>query len=347
MTIFAIKGPDNKEMVDKVYQSIYSGYSRFGWGFQDEQSLHKLQNKAFTEMTKEGKEAWKFAKFLLEVKNGDWVVHINVPEWGKCIAAKVIGEYAFDSGVNLKDHDFKRDLSHKLKVDPETILKFDRNAPEIPPAISKRLKLQGSSWKIHDKESWEKAIKNLQGGEISINDEDTKELYYLKDDLEEILKQFIRKVHENHPRKKLEEFVSGIFQNVPNIEEVKVTGSGWGTDHGADLVATVKEGLDISGFLEQKTLVAQVKSYEGEINDQNAINQIQTAIDKYDADYGLIVTTAEAGQAFLDKVDKASKERMERDQNDLKTPAKISVLAGENLAKFFLKYGSNKLFESA
>lgn len=349
MKIFAIKGPDNEQMIKKVYESLLEGYSRFGWSFKDEQNLRELKKKKFKDMGDSEKEAWKSAKFLLEAQKEDWVVHVNVPSWGQCVAARVEDEYDFDEGLYFDFHEFGWDFRHNLKVDPDSILVFNRNAPEVLPAISKRLKLQGRGWKIHAKEAWEQTIENLQTGETKLG-EDTKGVYYLKKDVDSILDNLSAKVHEHHPRKKLEHFFASILPNVPNVEEAQVKGSGWGTDYGADVVATINEGLDIADLLEQKTLVVQVKSYEGMINDNEAIDQIKTAIQEYDADYGLIVTTAEPAKEFIDRVDKASKESFNEEGYgkgpEENNQAKISVLAGKDLAKFILKYGSEKLFET-
>ena len=32
--------------------------------------------------------------------SGDWIVHVNIPEWGKCTAAQVISTYEFDKEHN-------------------------------------------------------------------------------------------------------------------------------------------------------------------------------------------------------------------------------------------------------
>lgn len=348
MQIFAIKGSDHPEQVQKVYESIYNGFSRFGWGFHSSQNLNEI-SRDLSNLNEYQKETWQKGKFLLDVKEGDWIVHINTPSYGRCVAVKVKNGYEFDKGLFFDDANLDPDFSHRLAVDTNSIIEFDRNNDAVVPAVSRRLKLQGSSWQIHTKKEWEQTIENLRNG-IDTG-ADKKEIYYLKQDVDSVLNQLASEVHKNNPEKKLEPFIAAVLQNVPTVESAEVNGSGRGTDYGADVVATINEGIDIAGLLEQRTLVAQVKSYKGYIDDQKAIDQILNAVDVYNADYGLILSTAEPTKNFLDKVDQASGKKGESDgaYNDDEISfqrAKISVLGGKEFMKFILKYGSSQLFDT-
>lgn len=348
MTIFAIKAPDHQEQVQKVYQSLLEGHSRFGWSFNSSLNLDQIKED-WPNLNELQKEAWQKAKFLLDVKEGDWVVHINIPSYGKCVAAKVKGTYGFDEGLSLSETDVQSDFAHYLEVDTNSLIEFDRNQDEVLPAVSKRLKLMGSSWKIHAEKAWHETVENLKNGVDTGSDK--KEIYYLKREVDAVLNQLAAKVQVNNPEKKLEYFVASVLQNIPNVETAEVKGSGFGTDHGADVVATINEGIDIAGIFEQRTLVAQVKSYEGEIDDPAAIDQILNAVDVYNADYGLILSTAEPTKNFLDKVDQASGKKQDSDgaYNDDETSlpgAKISILGGKEFMKFILKHGSSQLFDT-
>ena len=75
------------------------GKSRFGWSWEVKHNL-KLNNNWTDAHSKQ--------LFLLNIKEGDWIVHIHMPEWGKCVAARVVREYDFDEeGV---DGDFRHFL---------------------------------------------------------------------------------------------------------------------------------------------------------------------------------------------------------------------------------------------
>jgi hypothetical protein len=90
MTIWTFNKVDDKKGRELVYQSIKSGKSRFGWSQKDEHNL-KLKDNWTNWHSKQ--------LFLLEVRPGDWIVHINTPQWGKCIAVQVLSEYEFDDGL--------------------------------------------------------------------------------------------------------------------------------------------------------------------------------------------------------------------------------------------------------
>jgi len=99
MTIYALKGPSladykDQDELQKIQQflsdSIKNGVSRFGWSYIDTADLTKLQRKPWQEMDEKEQNCWAKANFLLGIKEGDWVVHINLPYWGYCLAGKVI-----------------------------------------------------------------------------------------------------------------------------------------------------------------------------------------------------------------------------------------------------------------
>ncbi len=94
-------------------------------------------------------------------------------------------------------------------------------------------------------------------------------------------------------------------------------------------------GIEILDLNKEDTLVVQVKSYEGEHWNTNAVAQIKTAIETFDANAGMIITTARTTENIEREIEKAS--------NELNIP--ISLIAGENVAKFVLKYGKDLLFD--
>lgn len=44
---------------------------------------------------------YKQCHSLLDVRKGDWIVQINLPDYGKCIAAQADGEYAFGRACDI------------------------------------------------------------------------------------------------------------------------------------------------------------------------------------------------------------------------------------------------------
>jgi hypothetical protein len=95
------------------------------------------------------------------------------------------------------------------------------------------------------------------------------------------------------------------------------------------LLVTVEERLPITGRVEQRTGVIQVKSFKGRHETIGAVQDIERALEAYpEADFGLIMSTAsDRGDEF------------ENAANDLqeRTGKRIELLTGGELALFVLK----------
>ena len=103
-------------------------------------------------------------------------------------------------------------------------------------------------------------------------------------------------------------------------------------DLGADLLVELEVG-SIPHLLQ--TLVVQVKSYTGELDNLSAVEDVKRAFDAYStASMGLIVSTATSrSKLFQDGLDKL--------EEDSKKP--VALLMGADLAAFFLHYGGGLL----
>ena len=333
MTIWALKGPSPADYDQEKYlkalkflsNSIKDGTSRFGWSYIDSVDLTTLQKKPWQEMSKEEKDCWSKANFLLEVERGDWIVHINVPHWGACFAGQVSEKYWFDG----KNNEFG-DYRHALKLETSSIVEFERNDNKVLPIISSRLKLQGRYWRIQYVNEFLQTIQNIKAKSIGKKDDESVGIFYLKKDLSALLKDITKQIQKNHPSGKLEEFIANVFRKIPNVVDVREHGryKGFGTDNGADLIVTYKSGLSISNLEKQEILVVQVKSYTAQHWETNAVEQINDALNVFEAAAGLLITTAESTKTLEEAVETLS--------NKLKKP--IGLIAGEQVAKFVLKY---------
>lgn len=117
--------------------------------------------------------------------------------------------------------------------------------------------------------------------------------------------------------------------------EIKVNGKCWWTDNEADIIIKYTENfddldLDITSDKEH-TAVIQAKSYKWYINSNNAIEQSKTAMEKYNAEYAIIITTAKTCDAFDEKI-----ESYNNDEN--RKLGRISLINGEKLAKLYIKH---------
>ena len=159
MKVWAFNKPSEIEF---VYESLLKGYSRFGWGYIDEANLEISKDKEWSDKSEHEKICWKQSKFLLNIEEGDWIVHINVPENGKCTTAKVVSRYKFEQGNNRVG-----DFRHMLGVDINTVFTFDRNNPNIVPVVSARLKLQGKYWRIYRVQEFIDSLENVKINKVN------------------------------------------------------------------------------------------------------------------------------------------------------------------------------------
>lgn len=326
-TVWVFNKPDN-DYLNYVYQSLKNdGLSRFGWSYLENADLLSLKDISTNKFDLEELDVWKRTNFLLNIKEGDWVVHINIPSYGMCVAAKVIGTYQFDKTQN------RADFRHTLKIDKNSIQEFDRNDINVLPVISRRLKLQGHYWRIYNKSEFLKSLDNLKNKVTVLKENEQVGTYHLKNELESQLSIITNLIHKNFPEKKLEYFIEQIFKKLDGVTETRVNGSGWGTDFGADVIVKYETGLKIANFSKSETLVIQVKSYNNDHNDLNSVEQIRTGINKYGADAGLLMSTGNPTEKL--------KEKIEGLQNEIGKP--IGLIAGKDMAKFVLKYFGEEL----
>ena len=117
MTIYAIKAPDEPSNIEKVFKSPI-------WPIETA-DLYNLRQSGWDSLTGEEQECYH--DFLLNFKNGDYVIYINVPEWGRCTLAEVKGEYRF--------HYDDKDFNHRFPVDPKSVRSFDRNDAMVSACI--------------------------------------------------------------------------------------------------------------------------------------------------------------------------------------------------------------------
>jgi hypothetical protein len=153
-TVYALKGSSECD----IYASLKKGEGRFGWSYIETADLRQLKQRVekdgWDNLSDEEKDCYQ--SFLLDFKEGDYVIYINVPEWGKCTVARVTGPYQW----RFEDGDF----NHRFLVDPASVYVLDRNDAIVHPALRSRLKLQGRWWRIYLQSEFEALLKSLKEG---------------------------------------------------------------------------------------------------------------------------------------------------------------------------------------
>ena len=314
--VWAFLAPSGKDGAakDLLYKSIKEdGKSRFGWSMYDKNNL-------------KGDECNSEHKFLREVKEGDRIVHINLPKWGECVAVEVVKPYAFDEGLNCswrEKEEHRKDFRHCFEIDKESIIKFDRRDPRIIPSINLRPKYRYH--RVYEIDDFMQSMKYLKEG---INPE---QVNHLKNKIQDsdILVNISYIIHKMKPKKDLESFLAEVFEKVPGVEHVEKNGFGFGTDHGADLIVDMRTELR-----HPHRVIVQVKSYEGPHRDLKAVEQVEEGIKHFGGTEGMVITTGDRTQELEEKVQEV--------YENINIP--IDLYDGTDLAKFVIKYAPELLF---
>jgi len=322
--IYALKG--SSEWCD-ILASLKNGEGRFGWSYEKTADLYllkdRVESKGWDDLSEGEQNCYQI--FLLDLQAGDYVVYINIPEWGKCTLAKVNGPYKW----RYEDEDF----NHRFPVDPDSIRVFDRNDKHVHPALSARLKLQRRWWRIYLEKEFSSLLSSLDNGDVEKARTPEDNLQFLSDEIQPLLAEITHRIHHTHPNYDLEKLMVEVFKEVPGVVNVQLKGGAG--DHGADMLVTYKYGLPLPGLEQDQELVVQIKSYEGEHWDTQAVDDIRRAFEHYpQAEMGLIVSTASSSTEKLDSALQALVE-------ESKKP--VALLVGSDVGAFILRYGAKLL----
>jgi hypothetical protein len=318
---FAFAGiGDDEAALKLVHEEIHKGRSRFGMWEQ----VKSLKDEYF------GRN-----RLLLEIHKGDWIVHINMPEYGKCVAVQAAGEYQFDHGLPCS---WNTDFNNLIPNDPSTIVEFDRNDNNVLPSVNlsplKRVQ------RVYQVDDFLESLDNLKKKKFSSDSAESRSSIHLKNRLSKLLPEITKAIHEMNRSKEFERFLHKIFSSLPNTKSTP-NGFGWKTDNGADLLVDFGNpvvGIDpVLGKDFTTTLVVQAKSYKDYHFDLKGVDQIVEGIIKFEADGGLLITTANKTPQLEDYIRAKAKE--------LKKP--IYLIAGTEVAEFVLKHAPGMLFSQA
>lgn len=318
MNVWAFNAAEDHKTRSLLMESLKRGRSRFGWSQEDKHDLRNQDN--WTD--------WHSRqRFLLEIEPGDWIVHINTPVWGQCVTCQVIGKYDFDEGLVC---DWGVDFRHCIQIDSSSLIEFDRCNPNIIPSVN--LRPRQRYHRIYAVDDFVKSLENLKSNKVSLTNGQSSGEFHLIEKTERFLSEISKLIHEMNRNKNLERFLAKVFSRLPNVIDVRENGFGWGTDFGADLILTTRTSIEMLDF--ENTVVIQVKSYSDSMYDLHAVDQVKTAIEKYKAAAGMIVTTAEKTEELEKRIAEVS--------SSLGVP--IDLLAGDELSRFVLRNAPEMLF---
>ena len=366
MAIYAYGSPGD-DIKPFIYDSLVNqNISRFLWSWYHDCDLNRLKNVPQDEMAPDERESWKRGRRLLDFHPGDWVIHKHIPAYGKMTAARLSSEYFYQNPLPAP----WKDGRYCFKVDK--VFTFDRRDERVHPLFRAKLNVMGALFRIRDEKEFYESLYDL-GCEFDESDYEAAKAVganifqsvtsapppqsvvkpsiieqiaavtisptkgsFLEREFKQTLGDITTKIQHNKPGKDLERFLAEVFRNVPGVTNVKENGFGWGPDYGADLI--VKYNLErIKGVdSKEETWVVQVKSYTGEHSDTNAVDQLRTAIETFDADVGILITTGERTQILETACDKLSDEMSKKNVS-------VYLIAGVEVAQFVLRYGLDLL----
>lgn len=321
MTVYVYNAPTGEEAVSFTYKSLTNsekGVSRFFWSYTEKADLHSLETKTWAEMDEDEQDCWYYGHYLLRIKPSDYIAHVNVPAPGLVTVGRVVSEYYFDRAMPFGDG------NHCFDV--EDIFEFSRNDSRLHPRARRGLMPRHARECPRCQDELLESFDIIRGVK-KVNDN----FSFVTEEADELFRAFAAKVQSWNPGKKLEAFMAEVFRRVPCVTNVIENGSGWKTDNGADLIVTYSKG--IPGYEEEETIVVQVKSYEGEMYTTKAVEDINNALEKFEAYSGMIITTADSTPAVEEAVKKLSAE--------LGKP--VYLMAGQDTARFIMKYGIDLL----
>lgn len=320
MRIFALKGIS--EWAERISHSLTAGEGRFGWSYVETADLgelsRRIEDEGWGALSADEQDCYQ--SFLLELQEHDYVVYINVPKRGQCTLARVTGEYRW----SWEDTDF----NHRFPVDPASVAVFDRNDAAVERGLSARLKLQRRWWHIYALDEFRRLLDRIGQGRLGEKSTPESNLAVLAEQLRPLLKTATKKIQRTHPNYDLEHLIELVLNQNPHLRVDRRGGAG---DHGADLIVVSEHAHPITGRLEQRTYIIQVKSFVGEHTDLQAVEDIRRAFLRYrDADEGIVISTAaRAAPALEGALDRLHQE----------TGKPVQLLIGEDVASFIIRHG--------
>lgn len=309
--VFAFAKIDDEDARIKVYEQIKQGRSRFGmWG--QEVSLREKYH---------GKNG-----FLLRIKKGDWIVHVNSPRFGHCVAVQAADEYGFDEGVKCS---WGTDFRNFIPVDPSTIVEFDRNDPNVVPSVNLAPMRRGQ--RILQVDDFFRTLDNLRHSRFSSSDPELRGVAHLRERVDQdFLPRITELIHRMNRSKDFERFLHQVFEVMPNTVSIQ-NGFGWKSDQGADLIVVFQ--TPVIGVTLTTKLVVQAKSYEGNHYDLSAVSQLVEAVEAFKADGALLITTAQKTEELEDRLLDAAQQ----------TGKAMDLIAGNDVARFVIRYAPEML----
>lgn len=302
-------------------QELREGRLRQGWGYDDSQDLNRIAEDlgAGKELTSDQKSCWRGNRRLLAtqsdgIRTGDIVLLPNLPSRGKWSVARITSDkYSFAIAAEYKDYGHIR---------YGTLLEEQEGLNPYSEPVSGRLRgtMRCSSrlWNIDHLASEVETI--LRAPRETLSEPAT-----LLERLTRVRQEVQERLHESlmvaFRGAEFEDPVKRVLENLYDRVEAK----GGRNEKGADLVCTSTDGLGLT-----RSVVVQVKLWEGQGDLGEALMQVEQAFDSYPGVAGGVVLTT------LPLIEPSDLDRAREIESRHGLP--VRLLAFPEVADLFLRY---------
>ena len=317
MPTYALKVDDGWAWL--VHEWLKGGDVRFGWSYVESANLHDLRHRIATDgwSSLDEEEKACYHDLLLSLDFGDYVVYVNVPEWGQCTLAEVTGPYFWQWADN--------DFNHRFPVDPDSVRTFQTNDDKVLPALRARLKLRPKCYRVHAEEEFGRLVEALHRDVRPAPGSPGDNPHGLTDEMKPSRSTVTEKIRRMRPHADLENLVERVLRRVPGVGSV-VRQAAPGK-RGADFVVEFAMGSIPELY---QTLVIQVRPGQGALRHPAVVDDVRRAFGSCGADMVLIVSTTMARDPQVESgLDRLREETMKP----------VSLLMGDELAAFLMRHG--------
>ncbi len=337
ITVWALRIATDRDRLCGIKKSALAGWARFGWSYE---TAHNLKKLAEDTEHPDYDRIYKKNKFLLSIRPDDWVVLINTPSYGMCMAAPVTrirpdddAVYEFGCGNELGG-----DFRSKIRIDSKRIQEFNRRDGHVRPYTQRNLSPRGRFQRVYFKREFFESLEDVAKDGTPVAPTER-----IRQDLNSgngLLAQITAKIQHEHPGKELEPLIEQAFRELPWVHHVERKSGA--SDVGADLVVHFTSN-GLGGFLagigsSTQQLLVQIKSHVGEDDQTKAMTQLKDAFEDarhQDAHVGIVFTTGIASHALRVKLENWNLEE-EFGVHETLGPRFVHLIDGPNVARFFL-----------
>jgi hypothetical protein len=302
-----------------IRDEIAQGRLRQGWGYAEEQDLNLIAEELGRNGWRVGalseteRQAWRNQRMWPghwgRINIGDLIIVPKMPTDRQWTIVEVTGDYRFEISSEWEDY------GHVLPV--EVVRDAVSNANRgVSSRLQRTMRNRGRLWSIT---AYAADVDELLALDSPIDRPDSS-LERLQDVMSDSLEFMRQRMADKFGGNENEDPVHRLLERLYAPDTVERRSGPH--ERGADFEITRVDPLGVSF-----TTVVQLKTFQGLIDDLHALDQIALAVEQYQADAGVILTTAD---------DETDEFRQARESLAEQLNVKVYLVAGDELARLFL-----------